>query len=361
MYALDRLTIRRFRGLQNLTLDDLGRVNLLVGPNNSGKTSILEAISVFCRPLDLAAWVQAAYLREVPSAGDPFFAGVEWFFPHRRLADGHFGGSDLAISGTGRFPIREVTAAYKPISRIRAKPSAGAGTLDSDLNGHQQSGAHVELKMVGQDGPAGVSYDLWEDESPKLASHTELLSRPVHMLPPSRVESIRPREFSYAAEAGLKEQMLELTRAIDPQIRDIQILVPRGRSPAIYIEHSAFGLLPLSSLGDGIRRGFSIAVLLVPLAGGVLLIDEIESSLHVSALGSLFSWLVQSCEVLDVQLFATTHSLEAVDAMIEAESEKLSSIVGYHLEAPEGMPRVRRLEGDLLRRLRYERGLDVRL
>jgi hypothetical protein len=73
MFALDKLTIRRFRGLRDLPLDGLGRVNLLVGPNNTGKTSILEAISVFCSPMDLGAWFQAAYLREAPRAGDPFF------------------------------------------------------------------------------------------------------------------------------------------------------------------------------------------------------------------------------------------------------------------------------------------------
>ena len=51
MFALDRLTIQRFRGLRDLTLSGLGRVNLLVGPNNSGKTSVLEAIALFCQPL----------------------------------------------------------------------------------------------------------------------------------------------------------------------------------------------------------------------------------------------------------------------------------------------------------------------
>ena len=104
-----------------------------------------------------------------------------------------------------------------------------------------------------------------------------------------------------------------------------------------------------------------IALFLNSVAGGALLIDEIESSLHVKALGSLFSWLVKSCQKLNVQLFATTHSLEAVDAMIAAESKSLDRIVGYHLEAPNGVPQVQRLDGDMLHRLRYERGLDVRL
>jgi predicted ATPase len=175
-----------------------------------------------------------------------------------------------------------------------------------------------------------------------------------------RVEPIH-KELSEATLAGQKRQILSLLKELDPRILDVQILSPKGRHPAIYIDYVSNGLLPMSAFGDGVRRAFLIALVLNSVAGGVLLIDEIESSLHVTALGSLFSWLVKSCEELDVQLFATTHSLEAVDAMIEAESKNLDRVVGYHLEAPNGVPQVQRLDGQLLHRLRYERGLDVRL
>ncbi len=41
---IKRLVIHRFRGIREGVLDDLGKVNLLVGPNNSGKTAILEML-----------------------------------------------------------------------------------------------------------------------------------------------------------------------------------------------------------------------------------------------------------------------------------------------------------------------------
>ena len=148
--------------------------------------------------------------------------------------------------------------------------------------------------------------------------------------------------------------------ALDRKIQDVLVL-SEGKQAVIHVDYLSSGILPLSSFGDGLRRALLIALVLHSVAGGVLLIDEIESSLHPSALGSLFSWLVKSCDDLDVQLFATTHSLEAVDAMIEAESGNLDRVVGYHLEAPNGVPQVQRLDGHMLQRLRYERGLDVRL
>jgi hypothetical protein len=224
----------------------------------------------------------------------------------------------------------------------------------------------MELIAIADTSPDGTPreftrrYDLWEGDTLPLSGHD--LALPLRTVTPvsHRVEPIHS-ELSEVTLAGQKGQILSLLKELDPRILDVQILSPKGRHSATYIEYASNGLLPLSAFGDGVRRAFLIALFLNSVAGGVLLIDEIESSLHVTALGSLFSWLVKSCEELDVQLFATTHSLEAVDAMIEAESENLDRIVGYHLEAPNGVPQVQRLDGHLLHRLRYERGLDVRL
>ena len=41
---ISSLHIEGYRGFDKFEMTDLGRVNLLVGTNNSGKTSVLEAI-----------------------------------------------------------------------------------------------------------------------------------------------------------------------------------------------------------------------------------------------------------------------------------------------------------------------------
>lgn len=41
---LSEFEIGRYRGMKDLKLKDLKKVNVLAGPNNCGKTSILEAI-----------------------------------------------------------------------------------------------------------------------------------------------------------------------------------------------------------------------------------------------------------------------------------------------------------------------------
>ena len=44
---LNSIEVRNFRGLNDLSIGTLGRVNLFVGKNNVGKTSLLEAVQIW--------------------------------------------------------------------------------------------------------------------------------------------------------------------------------------------------------------------------------------------------------------------------------------------------------------------------
>ncbi|HMA06921.1 MAG TPA: AAA family ATPase, partial [Ramlibacter sp.] len=129
----------------------------------------------------------------------------------------------------------------------------------------------------------------------------------------------------------------------------------------MYLRDRNAGLLPLEAFGDGIRRILLIASAITAARNGMLLIDELETAIHISALGNAFRWMVNACEANNVQLFATTHSLEAIDSLLAAdETPAREDIVGYRLEATGQTITVRRYGEDLLRRLRMERGVEVR-
>ena len=131
--------------------------------------------------------------------------------------------------------------------------------------------------------------------------------------------------------------------------------------PAIYLNHKRLGPAPLSIFGDALRRAVLLASTLHALkGGGVLLIDEIETGIHVSALQRVFAWLANAAKQFDVQIIATTHSLEAVDAIAQSVNDRIDDLVTFHLDQTEQETRVKRIPGELLLRLRRERGLDVR-
>nr|MCU0571276.1 ATP-binding protein [Oculatellaceae cyanobacterium Prado106] len=156
-------------------------------------------------------------------------------------------------------------------------------------------------------------------------------------------------------DANGKNEVLELIQSFDNNILDIQILsTPRA---TLYVEHKELGFAPLYVFGDGFKRTLIIALTLLTTLNGVLLIDEIETSIHVSALSHVFSWLIETCRQLKIQLFITTHSLEAIDAMLQPETA-MDDIVAFRLHSKKQPPQ--RFSGNLLYRLRSERGLDVR-
>ena len=157
-----------------------------------------------------------------------------------------------------------------------------------------------------------------------------------------------------------REAIVDLVREFDPDVLDINVASLRGGRPALYVSHKRLGPAPLSVFGDALRRAVLLASTIQTLAGGVLLIDEMETGIHVSALKKVFAWLVKAARRFDVQIIATTHSLEAVDAVCESVNEHVDDLVTFHINQSDETTKVKRIAGEMLLRLRRERGLDVR-
>lgn len=79
--------------------------------------------------------------------------------------------------------------------------------------------------------------------------------------------------------------------------------------------------VPLRSFGDGLNRMFDIILSLVNVPGGLLLIDEFENRLHHSVQLDAWRMIFRLAQSLDIQVFATTHSKDAVEAFQEAAAE----------------------------------------
>jgi putative AbiEii toxin of type IV toxin-antitoxin system len=369
----DTLTIHRLRGLQDVELTGLGRVNLLVGGNDSGKTSVLEALSLYCNPLTPVDWVWLASRRDpLVSAMGPYSELLRWLFPHKGETQ-ETGESHLHMSATGRGTVRRVQASYQELRGVRpravglrhSRSPHEVGERDLELN-RERRGARIQLQIETSSAdvppPELTSFTIWDEE--QVASADGDFSRwfvPVRDVRPvdQWLGSVSVEAFSEIRLSGLEESVRTLLHAIDPRILGLEVLAPRGDA-VLYLKDSVAGLVPLSMYGDGIRRTLLLALALPQVKGGVLLIDELETAIHVSALGKVFRWMLAACKQYDVQVFATTHSLEVVDAILGADDTREEDIVGFRLERTEGRTSARRFGEDLLKRMRYERGLDVR-
>lgn len=376
----DTLTIHRLRGLQDVGLTGLGRVNLLVGGNDSGKTSVLEALSLYCNPLDPFQWVSVAHARDPATSGAGTFSELtRWLFPQRAITGPHeFIESRVELAATGRSAIRSVQASYGEVRALelrrpqswpeelrRALQSGLVGRGEQDQEpGRERRGGRLQVQLEAEGAPSlSSSFTLWDDGQvdPLVIEAAARWQLPVrNVRPPDHwLGSLTVKRFSEIRLSGLEESVRELLKAIDPRIDGLEVLAPRGEA-VLYVKDAVAGLVPVSMYGDGIRRTLLLAVALPQVKGGVLLIDELETAIHVSALGKVFRWMLAACKQYDVQVFATTHSLEVVDAILGADETPEEDIVGFRLERTEGRTSARRFGEDLLKRMRYERGLDVR-
>jgi AAA15 family ATPase/GTPase len=79
--------------------------------------------------------------------------------------------------------------------------------------------------------------------------------------------------------------------------------------------------IPLRSLGDGMQRVLGIILALVNAKDGMLLIDEFENGLHYSVQPDIWRLLFKVAHRLNVQVFATTHSWDCIEAFQKAAVE----------------------------------------
>jgi AAA15 family ATPase/GTPase len=377
----DRLQISGYRALQLVNLSQLGQVNIFVGDNNAGKTSILEAISILCNPLDPFQWLEVSQRRLYLGRSQlislrPNIEALKWIFSQKiGASNDEIYQAEILIEANGTTPIHELKAKLGEIYGSGVEKN-NQKSFDKDISSPEEEVSSPEIDSVrsGLELEIAVNrtsaqlnlfppeaereiFQFWENERFVQRRRNKPIVKNATIFPSySSSEPLGERLSRIILQEDGKNKVVELLRSFDDNILDIHILTPTP-TPTIYIEHKELGFAPLYVFGDGFKRTLIIALTVLTTDNGVLLVDEIETSIHVSALGSVFSWLIETCRRREIQLFVTTHSLEAIDAMLQPEIAT-DNVVAFRLNHNGQAPQ--RFSGNLLHRLRSERGLDVR-
>jgi AAA domain, putative AbiEii toxin, Type IV TA system len=116
-----------------------------------------------------------------------------------------------------------------------------------------------------------------------------------------------------------QEVLTEVLQIIDPRLTRIATVVVGG-VPILHGDIKIDRLMPLPLLGEGMGRLASLVLLIANAEHGVVLVDEIENGLHYSILTKVWTAIRGVAREFDTQVFATTHSLECINAAHEAFS-----------------------------------------
>lgn len=319
------LTIKGFRGIREIHIPKLGRVTLITGKNNVGKSSILEALWLYVS--NASPYVLDLILA---SREENVWGEDAWGFTNPSPLFHKFSSSvdeldEFSVATHGDGSPASLTMRLE--WRIETEDGAGKAKLtlpDIDIEEHWNDPIPV-LVIKTEDGIRIRRLDGRPQISrTRLRLRTAPPRFPYALLDPYARNGTSDLDelWSEIALTDNEHEVVDALRIISPEI--IAVSMVKGESDeriAIARSQRLESPIPLRSFGDGVNRLFAIVLSLVSVQGGLLLIDEFENGLHHSVQLDIWRMIFRLAWELDVQVFATTHSQDAVESFQKAASE----------------------------------------
>ena len=348
---LNSLQITNFRTFRNLCLNRLGKVNLIVGRNNVGKTSLLEAVHLYSSDNVVDAVVPLLQRRQEYSLekdggivlfNNLFYRDAE--DPAQIQIGETTGDNQLVIRPriwrrnqklmeilnnfymllNTEIPLKSLeTKRLVEIAKdelIAAKESA----LDAiELEELEEIEANELLTAKrGTEATQFISIKSY-NQSQVLGKEREL--KDSFFLPFSGFDndSIDPAElWDRVVLSDREDAVLDALKVIQPDLERIVMVQGKRSERLAMVKLVQQKNMPLRSLGDGMNKLFELALGLVNTGEGrAFLVDEIDSGLHFTTLVDVWRLVFRTAEKLNVQVFATTHSWDCIEAFQKAASE----------------------------------------
>lgn len=315
----DSLRIEGLRALNHVRLDGLRRINILVGRNNVGKTTVLEGLLLLGSATNPAMLLTLGLMRgqridRARPDPEPIWRSFSHAFQDNRVIeiagrwDGEAGERVLRIT-------REIALAPSDVDEdqtvARALGEIRTNGVDFEYSNADAPPVHTTSRM--DDGELRTYNQKYRKD----------FVRTVLVSARARTLEREADQYGYLLRMKREQPVLEALRLLDDRIQRLEIVHEAG-APAIYCDIGFPVLAPLTVCGDGVVRLFSFVVELTAVGGGVLLIDEIDAGLHHSVMVPFWRALRALAEKHDVQIFATTHNDDLLRSAMAAFGEDLS-------------------------------------
>ena len=319
--VLDSLEIKNFRAFKHLRIEKLGRVNLIVGKNNVGKTSVLEALRLYASKGDAYDIFSLLKNRNELSRSD---SDTDF-----RLEIIDF--SELLTSLRYLFHGREdvkalhngiVISTIKNILTPESSIVIDVAFPYDDFKPGNNTQFAPQLQVVVND-EFTFSTKLHQSHFYKRTQQRKSLKEVPHIYIAAYGLNLRTAEnyWDQISLSSLEDDVLAALRLISPQIERINFIGGSSSSEIRFPMTKVSGIdkpFPLASLGEGMNRMLGIALALVNAKDGMLLIDEVDTGLHYSVLPEMWNLIFEVAHRLNVQVFATSHSWDCIQAFQQA-------------------------------------------
>lgn len=305
---IDSLTIKNFKCFENISLDDLGRINVVVGDNGVGKTALLEAIYLVSgntpeNHMKLGSWRGARDRAMVAISEEEVASGDVW----RDL----FRGFDL----DNRITIAAKGGKSLDRTLVISRQKTSSGIM---LEGHVVQ-AGVAWEWLGGTGRSAKGHK----SVPFLNSQSKTIEFPAV---PSGEKGAFLAGGVKASELAQRYSDLDKRNRANPMVAAISQEFPDIEGLSIQTDltvgHMLYASLksldqkvPLAYVSSGINWFIHILVTMASFPNGTVSIDEIDTGVFHTRLWRVWRAVDALSAAANTQVFASTHSAEALTAM----------------------------------------------
>lgn len=339
---LQNLEIRNFRLFDHLKMEQLGQINLVGGRNNSGKTTLLEALFLLCGTANPELVLRINTFRG--------FRGLNELVTPAAIPETIL--KPLFYQFDSNKTIK-INGQYDSLDYIELKVTVERqNTVALSLKNRQTDTSAVDQRDPIQIPSSTLianrenvefndlrlDYVYRSHRSGEIRSegHLHVANNGIEMATPSTKNPFLAIFVSSRGGNSIEDATrlgdLRRRKKGDLLVNALKIMEPRLQAleensvagyPMIWGDIGLSELVPLSMMGEGMTRIARILLAISTAAGGVVMVDEVENGIHYSVLQKVWSAIAAAAERAQVQVFATTHSFECMAAAHQALGNKL--------------------------------------
>ncbi len=316
---LQEVTIKNFKCFKDLYVPELGRMTLISGKNNVGKTSLLEALFLFLDRGSPHMLLRQYGWRGIPKVNLEPSSLYGPFFRNNNIQKEL--SIEIKMDGSQYKALYKFTENFVPPTPPSAKPVTSASTTEDippiNVNALDIVYTHKDKKIqtshhwVGQKGNINLTID-------KMIEQT----CPAHFLS-TRIDLGKDLidVFSKLSQQDKEDEVIEFLKIIEPRLEAIKIITSKD----IIALHGKLDdlecTLELNLMGQGLVKLLRIILAIIAAQNGVVFVDEFENGLHHSVLSKVWLAIAKALRNYNCQLITTTHSNECLEASCDAYKE----------------------------------------
>lgn len=322
---MKQIEIHNFKKIKNLNIDGFKRINLIGGCNNSGKSSILEVIyllqNINSRYI-LAILTNSMVSRTYDGVSN--IARMQGFFNDFDFSN------KLSISSPEFGAIKMSSDEWGIVGNL---PNLVTQKSDIEQTESQKISRKIKVDIIFSN-RLSISAEIVENNIKQLNEIDFATINPNVCILIDENNSIKTEqnnfsifnELSKIISNNLEDELINnALKLFDENITSIAIIPTNYGQHQVMIGHKNFASkIPLHSYGVGLKRVLNIVMSIINSKDGVVLIDEIENGIHYSIMPKLWEAIIKLTKKYNCQLFATTHSQEYAEYILNNNNTWIS-------------------------------------